>query len=102
MTSYEQDPLRVAERVNEICGDDLHARRVWSLTNGVMGTINAAVLSIEETFRDQKNFRFGMGLSATHIGSPDRRDRLLAACCLLRSRRRCSVLPAKRAALTEA
>ncbi|HEY2327234.1 MAG TPA: IS4 family transposase [Gaiellaceae bacterium] len=33
--------------------------------------------TIEETFRDQKNFRFGLGLSATHIGSPDRRDRLL-------------------------
>jgi hypothetical protein len=33
--------------------------------------------SIEETFRDQKNLRFGMGLSATHIGSTDRRDRLL-------------------------
>lgn len=33
--------------------------------------------TIEETFRDQKNFRFGMGLSATHIGSTDRRDRLL-------------------------
>jgi hypothetical protein len=33
--------------------------------------------SIEETFRDQKNLRFGLGLSATHIGSTDRRDRLL-------------------------
>lgn len=33
--------------------------------------------TIEETFRDQKNFRFGMGLSATHIGTTDRRDRLL-------------------------
>lgn len=33
--------------------------------------------TIEETFRDQKNLRFGLGLSATHIGSPDRRDRLL-------------------------
>lgn len=33
--------------------------------------------TIEETFRDQKNFRFGMGLSATHIGTPARRDRLL-------------------------
>ena len=33
--------------------------------------------TIEETFRDQKNLRFGMGLSATHIGKPDRRDRLL-------------------------
>jgi hypothetical protein len=33
--------------------------------------------TIEETFRDQKNLRFGLGLSATHIGSTDRRDRLL-------------------------
>jgi len=33
--------------------------------------------TIEETFRDQKNLRFGLGLSATHIGTPERRDRLL-------------------------
>ena len=33
--------------------------------------------TIEETFRDQKNLRFGLGLSATHIGRTDRRDRLL-------------------------
>jgi hypothetical protein len=33
--------------------------------------------SIEETFRDTKNIHFGMGLSATHIGDTDRRDRLL-------------------------
>ena len=33
--------------------------------------------SIEETFRDTKNIHFGMGLSATHIGTPARRDRLL-------------------------
>jgi hypothetical protein len=33
--------------------------------------------TIEETFRDQKDLHFGMGLSATHIGSADRRDRLL-------------------------
>jgi hypothetical protein len=33
--------------------------------------------SIEETFRDTKDIHFGMGLSATHIGDPDRRDRLL-------------------------
>lgn len=33
--------------------------------------------SIEETFRDIKDNHFGMGLSATHIGSPERRDRLL-------------------------
>jgi Transposase DDE domain len=34
--------------------------------------------SIEETFRDTKDARFGMGLKATHIGSVERRDRLLA------------------------
>lgn len=33
--------------------------------------------TIEETFRDQKDNRFGMGLSATHVGTTARRDRLL-------------------------
>lgn len=33
--------------------------------------------SIEEDFRDIKDLRFGMGLSATRISSPERRDRLL-------------------------
>ena len=33
--------------------------------------------TIEETFRDQKDDHFGMGLKATHIGEPERRDRLL-------------------------
>ena len=33
--------------------------------------------TIEETFRDQKNLRFGMGLSDTRISSPERRDRIL-------------------------
>lgn len=33
--------------------------------------------TIEETFRDQKDLRFGMGLSSTHIKDPSRRDRLL-------------------------
>ena len=33
--------------------------------------------TIEETFRDTKDVHFGMGLSATHIGSTARRDRLL-------------------------
>lgn len=38
--------------------------------------------TIEETFRDQKNLRFGLGLSATHIGTPQRRDRLLLVAAL--------------------
>jgi hypothetical protein len=33
--------------------------------------------TIEETFRDQKDGHFGMGLSATHIRKTARRDRLL-------------------------
>jgi hypothetical protein len=33
--------------------------------------------TIEETFRDTKDLHFGMGLSATHIKSVARRDRLL-------------------------
>lgn len=33
--------------------------------------------TIEETFRDQKDIHFGMGLSATHIKNADRRDRLM-------------------------
>jgi len=33
--------------------------------------------SIEESFRDAKDLRFGMGLSASRTKSPERRDRLL-------------------------
>jgi len=32
---------------------------------------------IEPSFRDSKDLRFGMGLSKTHIGNTERRDRLL-------------------------
>lgn len=33
--------------------------------------------TIEETFRDQKDIHFGMGLAVTHIKNADRRDRLM-------------------------
>jgi len=33
--------------------------------------------AIEETFRDTKDLHFGMGLRATHIRKPERRDRML-------------------------
>jgi hypothetical protein len=43
--------------------------------------------TIEENFRDTKDLRFGMGLSAMSIAEPERRDRLLLlsalACALL-------------------
>ncbi len=38
--------------------------------------------TIEETFRDTKDIHFGLGLSATHIGSAARRDRLLFVAAL--------------------
>src|SRR5579871_4919949 len=36
----------------------------------------------EENFRDTKDLKFGLGLSATHIGTPVRRDRLLLIAAL--------------------
>jgi hypothetical protein len=46
---------------------------------GAAGVVKlyARRFTIEETFRDIKDNHFGMGLSATHIGSPQRRDRML-------------------------
>ena len=38
--------------------------------------------TIEESFRDSKDIRFGMGLSQTHIQDEQRRDRLLLVCAM--------------------
>jgi hypothetical protein len=38
--------------------------------------------TIEEAFRDVKDPRYGLGMSATHIGEPRRRDRLLLICAM--------------------
>lgn len=46
-------------------------------TAGELVKLYGKRFTIEESFRDQKNLRFGMGLSETRIGSPERRDRLL-------------------------
>lgn len=64
-----------------------HQRRMkeaWCIaTNrtdlGAAGVVRlyARRFTIEETFRDIKDNHFGMGLSATHIASPQRRDRIL-------------------------
>lgn len=40
-------------------------------------TLYGRRFTIEETFRDTKDIRFGLGLSATHINDCGRRDRLL-------------------------
>jgi hypothetical protein len=47
------------------------------LTGAELVALYGKRFSIEESFRDQKNLRFGMGLSDTRIGAPERRDRLL-------------------------
>lgn len=38
--------------------------------------------TIEETFRDQKDLYFGLGLKKTHISDPKRRDRVLLVCAM--------------------
>ena len=38
--------------------------------------------TIEETFRDTKDPRYGLGLSATHVHDVRRRDRLLLICAM--------------------
>ena len=64
----------------------IHARRMkepWCLAvRGVLPGGDAVRLygrrfTIEEAFRDTKDARYGLGLSATHIRDPLRRDRLL-------------------------
>jgi hypothetical protein len=61
----------------------------WCLATTLGGERASAIVkrygkrfSIEETFRDEKDLHFGMGLSATHIGRADRRDRLLMLAAL--------------------
>src|SRR5580658_7336221 len=59
-------------------------KEAWCLATSLSKRTAAAVVklyakrfTIEETFRDEKNLHFGMGLSATHIKDGARRDRLL-------------------------
>jgi hypothetical protein len=65
----------------------VHARKMkeaWCLATSLAAKTASEVVklygrrfTIEETFRDAKDIRFGVGLKATHIGRTDRRDRLL-------------------------
>jgi hypothetical protein len=56
----------------------------WCLATSLSGKTAAEIVklygrrfTIEETFRDTKDIRFGLGLSAMHIDRTDRSDRLL-------------------------
>jgi hypothetical protein len=65
----------------------VHAKAVkepWCLVASNAEASSAKVMNyyarrwtIEPNFRDTRNLRFGMGLGATRIGEPTRRDRLL-------------------------
>jgi hypothetical protein len=71
-----------------VCVKKRGMRDAWCLA--LSGTLTGAQavrlygrrFTIEEAFRDVKDPRYGLGMSATHIGDPRRRDRLLLLCAM--------------------
>jgi hypothetical protein len=53
-----------------------------SVTGAVAVKLYGRRFTIEESFRDTKDPRYGLGLSATHIRDVRRRDRLLLICAM--------------------
>ena len=67
-----------------VCVQDREMKQAWCLaaSDGKVGTPTllryyAKRWGIETSFRDLKDLRFGMGLGAVRIASPERRDRML-------------------------
>jgi len=67
-----------------VCVRTPKMKDAWCLASSIHGVPASTIVklygrrfTIEERFRDTKDIRFGMGLSATSTTSPDRRDRLL-------------------------
>lgn len=67
-----------------VCVHDKRMKEPWHLATNRADLPTRAIVqaygrrfTIEESFRDHKDLRYGMGLSSTHIGTPARRDRLL-------------------------
>jgi len=67
-----------------VCVKARAMKEAWCLATSYTDKAAAEVVkaygrrfTIEESFRDTKDLHFGLGLSATRIGSPKRRDRLL-------------------------
>ena len=67
-----------------VCVKAKGMKEPWCLATSLAGEAGAQIVkryskrfSIEETFRDLKNLRFGMGLSETRISSTERRDWIL-------------------------
>ena len=83
-----------AEVAAVVCVKKKGMKEPWCLATSLEEASGAEVVklyagrfTIEESFRDVKDSRFGMGLSSFSIAEPDRRDRLLLlsalACALL-------------------
>jgi len=67
-----------------VCVHAKDMKEPWCLATSERNTTAATLVNhyakrwtVEPQFRDTKDLRFGMGLSATRIGEPMRRDRLL-------------------------
>ncbi len=58
------------------------AVRGAAIAGAMAVTLYARRFTIEETFRDTKDPRYGLGLSATHVRDVGRRDRLLLICAM--------------------
>ena len=70
------ETLDAALQAEEV-GDAVLAASDAQATAAMLVNHYARRWTIEPQFRDTKDLRFGMGLSATRIGEPMRRDRLL-------------------------
>ena len=67
-----------------VCVRKPRMKQAWCLATSLRHATGPEIVrlyarrfTIEETFRDQKDLRFGLGLKATHIRDCARRDRLL-------------------------
>ena len=67
-----------------VCTKKPKMKEAWCLASSLAQQSGAEVVklygrrfTIEEGFRDVKDLRFGMGLKAMRVGTPERRDRLL-------------------------
>lgn len=73
MSSFVKNPVKVAATLEKIFEDDLHARRVLSLANEVIGVLDAAALSIHAIGR---GYAHATGMSDKH--GVKQTDRLLS------------------------
>lgn len=66
-----------------VCTRQPRMKDDWCLATSMKGAASSVIalygrrFTIEESFRDEKDHRFGFGLSDATIGTPERRDRLL-------------------------